>query len=262
MKEQLQNLNMGDFSDDEVTQIETLLAAINPKQINHSFGFRQGDTFDQNFEDLAGFLEESLADRLATLITELLKCLSDADPVKMSRQPNWLEKVTGKYLEISLDYLEARLRIDGLLKEAEAAAQQLEVLFVEVDKQGRYLRTEIRDLRVHIAAGRLYMARSIRLPESNTEPDAFDKPQERFARRITNLAALLASHEMTTVQLDMAYAHMADLLANYYESCHVLLPIWREHSLGLALNGGNHPMQVNLARQAHLRLTNKLSEIA
>ncbi len=262
MKEQLQSLNMGGFSDDEITQIETLLAAINPKQINHNFGFRQGDTFDQNFEDLAGFLEESLADRLATLITELLKCLSDADPVKMSRQPNWLEKVTGKYLETCLDYLEAKLRIDGLLKEAEAAAKQLEDLLVEIEKQRHYLRTEMRDLRVHIAASRVYLARDTRLLESTNEPDSFDKPQERFARRITNLAALLASHEMTAVQLDIAYAHMADLLANYYESCHVLLPIWREHSLGLALNGENHPMQVNLARQAHLALTNKLSEMA
>jgi hypothetical protein len=249
---------MGDFLEDEVVQIETLLAGINPEQMPTNFGFAQRETWGHNFESLADLLEQPLADHLASLITELLKRLSDADPAKVFKQPSWLGKATGKYLETSLNYLEARLRIDGLLEEAETAAKRLEILLAEIDKQRQYLRTEIGELRLCIAAGRLYLASDTHQPLVS-EACAFNAGEERFARRLTNLAALLASHEMTAVQLDLAHAQTADLLANFYESCHVLVPIWRGHSLGLLLNEKNAPSQVGLAQQAYLALKNNLS---
>jgi hypothetical protein len=258
VKTYLQDFQMGDFSEDEVIQIETLLAGINPEQMPTDFGFTQRETCDHNFESLADLLGQPLTDHLASLITELLKRLADADPAKVFKQPNWLEKATGKYLETSLNFLEAGLRIDSLLKEAETAAKRIETLLAEIDKQRYQLRNEIRELRLSVAAGRLYLNRDTKQTLAS-ETCVFDALEERFARRLTNLAALLASHEMTAMQLDLAHTHMSDLLANFYESCHVLLPIWRGHSLGLLLNEKNAPSQVGLAQQAYLALKNNLS---
>lgn len=259
MKEQLHALSMGDFSDAEVTQIECLLAAIDPEQMLQNFGFEQRETAEQCYDSLAGLLGESLTDRLACLITELLRLLSDADPAKVINNPSWLQRITGNYLEASINYLKARQGIDALLEETETVAARLEVLLVEINKQQVQLRIETAGLRLHIAAGRLYRVRDPCSSSSQVETYGFDNTEERFARRLTNLTALLASHEMTAVQLDMAYTQTADLLARYYESSRVLVPIWREHTLTLQLNQKNTPIQGRLAQQAYHTLKNNLS---
>ena len=260
MKEQLQALYMGDFSDAEVTRVECLLVAIDPEKMLQNFGFGQSETAEQSYESLAGLLGESLTDRLASLIAKLLRLLSDADPAKVINNPSWLQRITGNYLEASINYLKARQGIDTLLEETETVATRLEVLLVEINKQQRQLHIEIAGLRLHIAAGRLYMARDPCSPSSQVKAYGFDNAGERFARRLTNLTALLASHEMTAVQLDMAYTQTADLLARYYESSHVLVPIWREHTLTLQLSKKNTPIQRRLAQQAYQALKNNLSQ--
>ncbi len=256
MTAHLQGLQMGDFSDDEIAICEKLLNTIDINQMPHSFGFEQENSTEQSFESLTELLEQTLADRLASLITELLKNLADADPAKVFTS-NWLQKVTGKAIENSLNYLQARERIVELLQAAADTAAKLEILLIEIDKQRLQLRVETRRLRVHLAAGQLYLEREYR-PVTIMEADSFDNTKERFARRLTNLAALMAANEMTIVQLDMAYTQTANLLARYYESSRVLVPIWRGHTLGLLLSGENASERIRLAQQAYKDLKNNL----
>lgn len=261
MKNELQALHMGDFTDAEVAKCEHLLSSINLEQLPHQFGLFRSKQAQQHFENLTGLLAESLDNRLGALMTELLKQLPNANPEKILQPSNWLQKQIKSVSGASLRYWEAKKRIDSLLQEAEIAATRVEKLLSEMLKQQTQLQLEIAQLRLHVAAGRLYLQRHT--PQSSeAEPLDFDKPIERFARRLTNLTALLASHEMTATQLDRVYAQTVDLLERFYESSRVLFPIWQEHSLALLLNAGNASTTIRLAQQAFNALFNKLSQSA
>jgi hypothetical protein len=262
MKTDLQNLNMGEFSEVDIAQIETLLASLDTEQMPADFGFSQQADGNQNYETLDMLLENFLADHLASLLNELLRRLSDADPDKVFRPTSWLARITGKYLENSLLYIEARLRIDTLLKELATAAAQVNQLLSEISDQRQLLRCEMRNLKLHIAAGRIYCARENFTGAIKTEYFNFDTREERFLRRLTNLGALLACDEMTSVQFDLAYMKTADLLARYHESCQVLLPVWKRQTICLLLNEDNSSAQFNSAKQAYSALNNELTQFA
>ncbi|NOT85244.1 MAG: hypothetical protein HOP02_10815 [Methylococcaceae bacterium] len=254
MKNELQTLQMGDFTDAEVAKCERLLNSINLEQLPHQFGLSRSKQAQQNFEGLTGLLAESLDNRLGSLITELLKQLPNASP----ENPNWLQRQLGQTLVNSLRYENAKKRIDRLLQEGEVAATRLEQQLSEMVKQQTQLKLEVAQLRLHVAAGRLYLQRHLP-PATDTESLDFDKPIERFARRLTNLTALLASHEMTATQLDLVYAQTVNLLERFYESSRVLFPIWQEHALALLLNGGNTAVKIRLVQYAFNALVKKSS---
>lgn len=261
MKNALKKLQMGDFTDAEVAKCEHLLNSIDLGQLTHQFGLFRSKQAQQHFESLTGLLAESLDNRLGVLMTELLKQLPNANPENILQPSNWLQKQIQSVSGASLRYWAAKKRIDSLLQEAEIAATRVEKLLSEMLQQQTQLQLEITQLRLHVAAGKLYLQRyTQQAPEAGSLD--FDKPIERFARRLTNLTALLASHEMTATQLGRVYAQTVDLLERFYESSRVLFPIWQEHSLALLLNASNAPANARLAQQAFNALFNKLAQSA
>ena len=59
----------------------------------------------------------------------------------------------------------------------------------------------------------------------------FDKPRERFARKLANLATLRASHAMSAMQMKLTRAQAVDMLDRFSETTSVLVPVWRQHTL-------------------------------
>lgn len=256
MKTQIDVLQIGDFSDKDVLQIEKLLAQIDPQQQSYNFGVRHHEDSHADFENLSTLLEKSLADSLVNLIEQIITCLSDADPEHVFKATSWFQRITGKALENSLKYLQARERINILLKEADEAAARIELLLAEITRQRVQLADECHQLRLHLAAGKLYLSRDSTLTDNGFGVIDF---RERLSRQMANLAMLLSSHEITAAQLESVEVSTTVLLARYYQSSRVLVPLWRENTLNLLLNQQNDPISVRQAKQTYLDIKNTLS---
>jgi hypothetical protein len=118
------------------------------------------------------------------------------------------------------------------------------------------------NLRLLIAAGRLYLENQPAASSNTLDDCAVVNPVQRFSRSIATMSALLASHEMTAMQLDMAYTQTVNLLARYYDCSRVLIPIWQENSLAMLLSGHYTPVNIRLIKQTYNTLKNKLSQFA
>ena len=260
MRQRLQRLNMGDFTDEEVAICETLLATIDLQKMLHHSGFNYPKNPHLNFENLLGLLEQPLARHLKFLIAELLKQLAKTDPEKLFKEPSWLQMAIEKTSGKAHSCLEAKQHIDSLIKEADVVAGKLELMLAEIAVQLKLLRNEMANLRLLIAAGRLYLAD---LPDTLSIPVddyAAVNPVQRFSRSIATMAALLTSHKMTAVQLEMAYAQTEGLLARYYDCSRVLIPVWQENSLVALLSGQYTPVKIRLMKQTYNTLKHKLSQ--
>ncbi|MCW4981023.1 hypothetical protein M7959_22880, partial [Enterobacter hormaechei subsp. xiangfangensis] len=88
----------------------------------------------------------------------------------------------------------------------------------------------------------------------------FDKPRERFARRLANLATLLASHEMAAMQMEITRGTCIDIADRFNETIKVLVPVWRQHTLSLLSVNNTDPTIVRKANQAHEALLKSLRQ--
>ena len=210
---------------------------------------------------LSQVIEQAPTAALANKISEIVLKLEDADPRKIAEKSNWLAKVTGAGLEKKVRYQVSRKAVSTLLEEADRITVRVVALVDHLDAMIDTHADELRNLRLRIAAGKGYLDAN---PSAGIPPSdevAFDNPRERFSRRLTSMAALLSSHEMSVAQMKLVRGVALDMIERYHEISSVLVPVWRQHTLALVSNFQTSPESIAVATRAHETLLSSLSAL-
>ncbi|HBO5514557.1 TPA: protein KlaA [Pseudomonas aeruginosa] len=216
-------------------------------------------TSSANMDKLSSLMENGAASALAAKIAEVLSKMADASPEKITKPPTWLERFLGGGLEKQVRYRVARKTLEQLLSEAEGHAQGVRDTVTAIDVLIYSHGEETASLKMFIQAGREYLDENPNagaIAEGSLE---FDRPRERLARKLANLATLLASHELSISQMKLSRAQAVDMLDRFSETVSVLVPVWRQHTLTLITTTHMSPTMVAEASKAHQALMNSLS---
>lgn len=222
----------------------------------------EGDGGKDAMTELSDLLEGSPVSKLSGLMAALVEKLTDADPQKVARQPTWLEKITGKAVETHVRYQIARKQLDELLEEAEGAAQGVRDAVAAIERLAATHESEVARLELLIQAGREFLSEN---PDAGKPAPGlleFDNPRERFARKLANLATLVSSHGLSLTQMKLTKASALDMLDRFEETAHVLVPVWRQHTLTLTTTKNMSPAMVAQATKAHEALMKSLGKAA
>lgn len=203
-------------------------------------------------------MEASPIGRLADQISKIVGKLVDADPKKIVAEPSWLDKLLGRDVEQLVRYEVARESLDDVLALANKAAASVKETVKGLEGLLSAHHAEVAQLDAFIAAGHEYLTENPLAGLHAQGALEFDKPRERFARKLTNLAAIRASHEMSAAQMRLARSTALDLLDRFSETTTVLLPVWRHHAMAMTNAKGLDPEIVSQATQAHQALLRSL----
>lgn len=261
MEVTLSNLNMGEFSAADAQEIASIQQGIDLQQSSFVTGFGDSGMGLATIESSNNMMEDSPVTALAAKIAQITGKLTDADPRITTEKPSWWQKFTGSAVEKKVRYQQARKSLDTLLADAEKLSGQVEAVIDALDKMIGSHQAESRTLRLHIAAGRLYLHANLDAGKPNAAEMSFENQRERFSRKLTNLAALLASHEMSYTQLKLTRAQAVDLIDRFHEVSRVLVPVWRQHTLALLNNTRIDPETLAAANRAHEALMTSLSKM-
>lgn len=209
---------------------------------------------------LSDLMEGSPVSRLAGQIGDLVAKLTDADPQKIAKPASWLQRLTGQSVEVHVRYQVARKELDDLLAAAEGAAQGVRDAVTAIDRLLDLHRTEADQLEGYILAGQEFLAENPSAGYPAAGGMQFDNPRERFARKLANLATLLASHQMSVTQMQLTKAQALDMLDRFEETARVLVPVWRQHTLALTTTKNMSPGMVTEATRAHDALLKSLAK--
>lgn len=197
-----------------------------------------------------GYLESSPVGRLASLMAEILQALNGADPRRLAKKPSLFARFTGGDLHLAATVAVSKGALEIKITHADPVAAELEDFLANVDQAIDAFQAGTLQLSAQLEAGRAYLRDN---PEAG-KPQAslqFDNPRERFSRRLTNMATLVASNEMTEHQLRLSKAQALDMLDRYREIRDVLLPVWRQHQLAMANQKLLDPVSSTKAIRAH-----------
>lgn len=208
----------------------------------------------------SNLLEKDAVTALSGALSRIVSALADADPRSISNNPSWFSRFTGKHLEKRVRYQHARERVEVLINEGNGYLTHVEETLVALEELLETYVSEIRRLKVYIQAGQEYLSDSTEEKENEDLSLFFDKPRERFARRLANLATLLASHEMATMQMEITRGSCIDISDRFNETVRVLVPVWRQHTLSLLTVNNIDPSIVKKANQAHEALLKSLRQ--
>ena len=149
-----------------------------------------------------------------------------------------------------------------MLKNTASIAEGVYDTLTAIDKLITQHHQEVATLGVHIQAAREYLSELPPKPAtsaSENDVTQFDRPKERFARKVANLAALEASHQMSLMQLKLTQAQAIDMLDRFNETTRVLVPVWRQHTMVLLSSSKMSPEMMAQANTAHEALMKSLS---
>jgi hypothetical protein len=209
--------------------------------------------------DFSDLMESGPVSALADRISGIVAKLSEADPQKIAKPANWIERILGSAIERQVKYTAARRSLDKQIADTEAVAQRVRDTISALSKMVAAHAEEAQKLKAHIQAGREFLDEN---PEAGLvlEGDMqFDRPRERFARKLANLATLLSSHEMSVMQMKLTRASAVDMLDRFSETVSVLVPVWRQHTLSLLTTKHMDQQMVAEATKAHQALMRSLS---
>jgi hypothetical protein len=209
------------------------------------------------FSDL---MESGAVSTLAARIGEIVKKLSDADPERIAKPATWLEKMTGRQVERQVRYQVARKSLDELIADTEGIAQRVRDTLRTLDQMLAAHVEEASNLRAYIQAGREYLEENPDAGKVAAGAVEFDRPRERFARKLANLATLLTSNEMSVTQMKLTRAQAVDMLDRFSETVSVLVPVWRRHTLALITTKNMNPAMLSEASKAHQALMRSLAK--
>ncbi len=213
-----------------------------------------------SLDEFSNLMETGAVAALASKIGSIVEKLSDADPRQITKKATWLEKVLGSSMEKRVKYQLARKSLDALLEDAEGMAQRVRDTLAALDQMVAAHGLEARRLQTYIQAGREYLAENPQAGEVQAGNMEFDRPRERLARKLANLSTLLASHEMSVMQMKLTRAQAVDMLDRFGETAGVLVPVWRQHTLALITTSSMSPTMVAEATKAHQALMRSLSQ--
>ena len=244
-------------------EIEELKSVVLPALFEQPTKIGEYGATESNVEvlnDISNLMESGAVGALAGHISEIVSKLTDADPEKVAKTTNWLGRFLGNEVERQVRYQVARKALDELLLDAEVVAQRVKDTLTSIDGLIKSHGMETQRLRRLIQAGREYLDENPQVGVAISGELQFDKPRERFARKLANLATLLASHEMSVTQMKLTRAQAVDMLDRFTETSSVLVPVWRQHTLALITTKSMSPSMVAEASKAHQALMRSLSQ--
>lgn len=195
---------------------------------------------------------------LAAQISKVVAKLKEADPKTLTEAPSWLDKVLGRDVEKVVLYKVARVTLDELLATASGAAASVRETVKGLESLIEGHHAEVDQLTAYIEAGNEYLAENPSAGEASPGALEFDRPRERLARKVTNLAALRAAHEMSEAQMRLTRAQAMDILDRFNETTTLLVPVWRQHTMALTNAKSLDPSIVSQATKAHQALLRSL----
>ncbi|WP_234830832.1 toxic anion resistance protein [Pseudomonas savastanoi] len=216
--------------------------------------------FIDKMDELSNLMESGSVGALSSKIAEILTGLSDASPEQITKAPTWLQRLTGAQVEKQVRYQVARKGLEELINEAEGHAQGVRDTLVSINKLISGNEQEVEELRIFIQAGNEYLEEN---PEAGVLPGddlSFDKPRERFARKLVNLQTLLSSHQMSVAQMKLSRTQALGMLDRFGETVTLLVPVWRQHTLTLIQTKHMNPAMVKAAAEAHRQLMQSFAE--
>ncbi|MGG5276357.1 protein KlaA [Pseudomonas syringae pv. coryli] len=246
----------------ENVSVETLKADVLPALFREPSTIGEYGAVESNagaLDEFSNLMEGGAVTALAIKISQIVASLSDADPQKIVEKPSWVARVLGGNVETKVRYQVARKSLETQLEEAQGVAQRVRDTLRSLDQMMIAHQSQAERVRLYIVAGREYL---------DENPDAgvyaagsmeFDRPRERFARKLANLETLLSSHGMSVTQMKLTRAQAVDMLDRFSETASVLVPVWRQHTLALITTKNMSPELVAEATRAHSALMRSLS---
>ncbi|AWH23345.1 MULTISPECIES: protein klaA [Stenotrophomonas] len=205
--------------------------------------------------------QEGSAHALARALADLVSRLSEHDPNALLERASWWDRFTGADIERQL---RRRIAMGGngdVLSEVEhqaaavrSSVDRLNAQLDAHDEQGARLQ-------IYIDAGVQFLQELPADSGTSDDPLVLDRPVERLQRRVANLTALLASHSMSRIQVQLARNHAIELLDRYCETVQILLPIWRQTIQALQNSDNASPQMVARAAQAQDQLKQALQQL-
>lgn len=196
---------------------------------------------------------------VSVTITGLVKSLEKADPALALKhqKKGFIARFIGRDVVQQVEYVRATEGIDSQLDEVPARIQRLELIVNELDKDYRDLLGVQQHLKVHLAAGQLYLEDNPNAGTEGANNYGLSSPRDRFSKRLQNLAVLLASNSTTLHQIQLLQANSINMLDRLHEITTVLIPSWRSHRLGLYVNDQDYAA-IQEATRAHEALIESL----
>ena len=210
--------------------------------------------------EISDLMEGGSVGLLAKRIGEIVAKLADADPQRIAKPANWLEKLTGSQFERQVRYQVARKGLDELIADTEVIAQRVRDTLRKLEQMLVAHALEADSLRVYIQAGREYMDEHPEAGVTLAGTVEFERPRDRLARKLANLATLLSSLEMSETQIKLTRAQAVDMLDRFSETATLLVPVWRRHTLALIQTKNMNPAMVAEATKAHQALMRSLAK--
>lgn len=215
---------------------------------------------DQDVKALDAKMQDNPVGRLAETIATIVSKLTDADPKKIAVAPSWFGGLTGQAVETKIRYEVARRDLDSLVVNAQGVAQTVRDALALMDRAMSTHDADAAELQMYIDAGRAFLASNLEAGAPTGGATEFDRPRERFARRLANLATLHSSQALSVIQMRLTKATAVDMLDRFTETVEVLVPLWRHHALNLTNTKNMNPAMVAEATRAHEALVRGLAK--
>lgn len=229
----------------------------NPLRIAE-YGSAQKD--DEAVKALDEKMQRNPVAHLAEAISTIVAKLADADPRKIAKPPTWFASLTGENVEIKARYEVARRDLDGLVEDAQVTAQDVRDALALMDRVMATHEVESAELQMYIDAGRNFLANNLEIGLPAAGTTEFDRPRERFARRLANLATLHSSQSLGVIQMRLTKANAVDMLDRFTETVEVLVPLWRQHAMTLSNTKNMSAATLAAATKAHEALVRGLAQ--
>lgn len=196
---------------------------------------------------------------LARTIRGVVMCLEDADPKAISEKPSRWASFTGHAQTKRVRFEVAKINMDALLTAASKEAALVRDVIEVIDSLCTTYAAEAQFISNHIEAGQEYLGQT---PSGQGAALAFDQEtsRERFSRRLINLQAMQISHAQTGQQLQLLKHQLIDVLDRFDETAQVLVPLWRQHMLGLGVQSHVTGDQLAMAIQSHENLRKSFAD--
>ena len=264
-KNVLDQLTMGVFTPEDQLAIEQIYQKID----------LDNDLFVSEFGALSSLMNthksiEEASERtyLTALANQLSMIVDQMNLIERSHAPQRVPvfkrlflSLTGPYeLEQRIQARQASMSFGEILEKAKQDAKQVKARIGLIDAMLRDHHGEVQLIRNHIAAGRLYLEHNPTAGVPNDADMTFTNARERFARRLANLSALLASHEMSFVQMKLTKAQSIDLCDRFTEVSEVLVPIWAHYQNTLKSGDQKDPEALATANKVHEALVQSLTK--
>lgn len=262
---QIRNLGMGEFSTDEQIRINELLHVID----------LDSDTFISEYGSIQSFMKthnileqasnRTVLNSLANCITSLVAQMNHIEKSINHKSHNpikvWFMSLLGPYeLEQRLKLNHSTFSFESVLRQGRSDSTRIKQQLSQIDSVLSSHSKDVSFMRCHIAAGRLFL---VNMPEAGVSEEmglSFTNVRERFERRITNLAALLASHDMSYTQMKLSKAQMLDMLDRFAEVSEVLIPIWHLYQSMRKSGDKESPETIATANRVHEALIRSLAK--